>query len=531
MKRCQVLVARRCQVLVERSAAVARRAAARRCQVLVGNRCQVLVERSAAAARRCQVLVWVLGLLLVQGVAAAQEAEAGGGDPALDLGAAVELALRQNPALQAELARRDEVLGAVREVRADAFPDIDLVSSWSRARTPSLLNSRDFSDIIELFPGFQPEEQELWDVGVELTQTLYSGGKVRAAVELAELVVDVTDAQLATARLDTAQLAAEAFLEIQAARRAAEAVQSQDAVRRAALEVVEARFELGDATELERLRSRAALASVAPLIARAEGRHRVAATRLRVVLGLAEGELSVVEPRDVSLPGAPDLEALHHLAERHRPELMDLAFQLEALARQRTIEVAEGRPQVEFRGRYAHQSRLPENLDDDLFADWRATVALSWSLFDGGRRKGRLAQIDSQVEQLRWLIRDLDNAVHAQVTEAWTNYGAALERSRAAGLSLEAAAEARRVATESFREGVAIQADLIDAQDQEIQAELESVEAGWDSLVALVRLRRAVGLLPNEGFEGRSIEANDGVSDEGSDEEPEASREEVDHAP
>ena len=33
-----------------------------------------------------------------------------------------------------------------------------------------------------LFPDFEPGEQELWDVGVEATQTLYSGGKVRAGV-------------------------------------------------------------------------------------------------------------------------------------------------------------------------------------------------------------------------------------------------------------------------------------------------------------------------------------------------------------
>ena len=490
------------------------------------RRCQVLVsERRWPTLDRCQVLVWVLLLLVIPGSVGGQEMGEMGemAGPALDLAATVELALRQNPALQAELARRGEVLGAVEEVRADAYPEVDLVGSWGRSRSPSLLNSRDFSEIVELFPDFRPGEQELWDVGVEVTQTLYSGGKVRSAVELARLVVDVTEAQLATARLDTAQLAAEAFYELQAARRAAEAVRSQEAVRRAALDVVEARYDLGDATELERLRSRSALASVAPLVARADGRHRVAATRLRSILGLGDETLRVAEPRPSPLPTPPTLRELQSLAARHRPELADLRLQLEALAQQRTIEVADGRPQVEFRGRYAHQSRLPENLDDDLYADWRAMVSLSWSLFDGGRRKGRLAQIDSRVEQYRWLARDLESAVRSQVTESWTHYGAAIERARAAELALAAAAEARRVASESFRAGVAIQADLIGAQDQEIQAELESVAAGWDALVALVRLRRAVGLLPAEAFTGMIIE--------GFDVEPEAPGEEFDHAP
>ncbi len=63
------------------------------------------------------------------------------------------------------------------------------MTAWSRSRDPSLLNSRDFEDIVDLFPDFEPGEQELWDLAVEVSQPLYTSGKVRAAVDLAEWTV------------------------------------------------------------------------------------------------------------------------------------------------------------------------------------------------------------------------------------------------------------------------------------------------------------------------------------------------------
>ena len=427
----------------------------------------------------------------------------------LDLERVIERALRDNPALHAEAAQRDEVLGRVDEVRADAYPTVDLVASWSRSRNPSLLNSRDFEDIIELFPDFEPGEQELWDVGIEATQTLYSGGKVRAAIELAQLVVDVTDARFATARLDTGLRAAEALFELQAASQARDAVVAQETARRAALDVVQARYDLGDATELERLRAEASWVAVAPLLARAEGRIEVAGSRLRAVLDLPPATRFDVptpsgSPSSDGEVARPDLDTLRRLAAEYRPELADLRLQLEALTRQRTIEVADGRPRVEFRGRYGHQARRTDDLDDTLFADWRATVAMTLNLFDAGRRRGRLAQLDSQGERLRWLVRDLETSIEAQLTEAWADHGAALGRLRAAEVALRASAEARRVADESFREGVALQADLIGAQEQEIRAQLERVDARLAASVALARLHRVVGLLPHEPLDGGS---------------------------
>ena len=426
-----------------------------------------------------------------------------GGEPAapFDLGRIVELALHQNPALRAEATRRSEVAGGVAEVVADAWPQLDLVGSWGRSRNPALLNSPDFDEIVGQFPEFEPGEQELWDFGLELTQTLYSGGKVRAAVDLAKLVVDMTEAQIGTAELATALSAAESYFRLLQAQGELETIEIQRRSRRRSLEVVEGRLELGAATRLELLRARSALAAVEPSVTQIRGRVDVEKSRLRVALGLDAGTSIDVAPAEVELPEAPAFDDLLKVAHEHRPELTDLQLQTEALGRQELVTAADGRPQVELTGAYGRQVRLVDDFSDALFDNWRVSLGVTWSLFDGGRRKGQLAQLESRRQQLAFQLEDLENQVAREIEEALVAYRTARDRQRAADAAVQAAREARRVALESYRQGAAIQADLLDAQDEEVQAEFVLIDAFYEAWIQAARLLRAVGRLPTQSWE------------------------------
>ncbi|HEX6202176.1 MAG TPA: hypothetical protein VF100_04165, partial [Thermoanaerobaculia bacterium] len=56
------------------------------------------------------------------------------GPVTVDLAAAVEFALARNPALAASAERRREVAGGVREVRADARPQLSALASYGASR-------------------------------------------------------------------------------------------------------------------------------------------------------------------------------------------------------------------------------------------------------------------------------------------------------------------------------------------------------------------------------------------------------------
>ncbi|MEM8964360.1 MAG: TolC family protein, partial [Acidobacteriota bacterium] len=382
-------------------------------------------------------------------------------------------------------------------VAADAYPQVALVGGWSQARNPALLNSPDFEDFVDQIPGgFEPRSQETWDAAIEVTQPVYSGGKVRASIELAEVVAAIADAQIDDSQLDTALATAEAFYQLLAAERSLDVVAAQQRARQASLDVVEARYELGDATELERLRGRSALAEVAPELARAEGEVEVARSRLASLLALdPTTSIGVVSSVD-KLPEMVSHTELDKTVER--PDLIDLALQIDALEQESVVTRAEQRPQVDFELLYGRQARLIEDIEDPLFDNWRVALTVRWEFFDGGRRRAELAQLDSRREQATWRLRAREDAVALEIAEARTDYRAARATAEAADLAAEVAREASRVAAESFQLGVALQADLLDAQEQEIQADLSAVRAYYDALIASTRLSRALGKLPTE---------------------------------
>jgi outer membrane protein TolC len=489
--------------------------------------------RSATFLPRVRALLvaWLVGVSTLAAIPLGAQSERTFPAPlALDLATAIDRTLADNPGLRAIEERRGEVEAAIREARGSAFPDLALVSAWSRSRNPALLNSPDFEDILASFPEgsqFRPGTQELYRLVVELRQAIYTGGKLSAAVDLAEVAAAVTDAQIGTARLDAALASAEAYYRWLRARAALAALAAQIAARQEALAVVEARFELGDATRLEQLRAQTALAEIRPQVARAEGDAEVAEQELRARLGLpAETALTPAQPmpeaasEDASedavesaaegaaqdateLLAAPlaapsaDAETLTAQALATRPELADLGLQGDALALQARIEKADGRPQVDFNGSYGREVRLIEDLPDSLFDDWRLSIDLRWQLFDGGQRRGRVEQLESQQRQIAWQRRDLVQRVRLEIDRALTGYRAAWASWQASTVAAETAAEARRVATESYQEGLVLQADLLDAQQQEVLAELQRVDAYYAAWTEAARLQRALGRLPD----------------------------------
>jgi len=417
----------------------------------------------------------------------------------LDLARAVETTLRANPGLLSVEEIRSQVAGGIREARADAFPQLTLSSSWGQSRSPSFLNSSDFDEILGQFPGgsFEPSTQELSRAVVELKQPVWTFGKIRAAIDLAKIVGEATDAQIRTARLDAAFSTAEAYYRVQAAREGLATIESEREYRSRDLARIEDLLEIGEATQLEQLRAFSALAAVDPEVARRRGQVTIAEMRLRQLLDLPTDEPLELEPSSATLPAPPEIDRLVAAA-AGRPEIEDLVHQEDAYEVQQQITRADGLPRIDLSGYWGREVRLVTNLADPLYSSWAAALELSWPFFDGGRRRGQIAQFESQRRQIALRRAELEASIRLETDQARTNYATALSRAASAEIFAQAAAEAERVARATYEEGVATQTDLLDAQRNAVIAQVSAIEARYEALVEASRLSRAVGLLPTE---------------------------------
>ncbi len=415
---------------------------------------------------------------------------------------AVEAAIGQNLAYQAKRQESTTVRAGIREAFADAFPQLSLDYSYSESRNPALLNSPDFEDIIGQLPegSFEPAVQELHDVALTLHQPLFTWGRLGTGVKLARLAAEATDASVETAKLDTALKAAEAFYGLLEALDAVEVADRQIAFRDEALKVVKARYRLGEATKLELLRAEADRGRIDPQRIRAKGNVELARSRLRRVMGRSPEALIRVARNLPPLEEPSPKELLLRAANRNRPELRQLDLTLDARSMQAKLTRKEGRPQISLNASYGRQVRLFDNFDDPLFDNWRASIDLTWSLFDGGRRRARMAKIRSQEDQIQLSIEDLKRSIETEIVARLVDYQTAVSEWKASRTVLDADREAARVALEAYRKGVAIQADLLDAEQREAESHLSEARTRYESHLAKARLKRSVGLLPMDAM-------------------------------
>ena len=192
----------------------------------------------------------------------------------------------------------------------------------------------------------------------------------------------------------------------------------------------------------------------------------------------------------------------------HRPELKAMEAAIRAKER---LRVAAKRElwlpdfSVEWNvDRYFMQDgegeRRHSPMDD---TDWTVGVYARIPLFEGGKRVAKARRLAQEVSKLETDRGSLEELVTQQVL-------AAINRTRASYPSIRLTRQAETAAkknldlvTDAYIQGLKTIIDLLDAQNQYLNAELDSANAVYDFLIDLMGVQRAMGeffiFLPNEG--------------------------------
>jgi len=122
---------------------------------------------------------------------------------------------------------------------------------------------------------------------------------------------------------------------------------------------------------------------------------------------------------------------------------------------------------------------------------WR--FGLSWTLFNGFQREQ--AQVSASVarDNAAAQAADARRQVNAQLTQQLTALSTASAQIGIAGANVEAATEARRVQQERYRVGAATLLDLLTAEANLTQAQVNQVQARYNYFIARAQLEALVG--------------------------------------
>ncbi|MBN2054145.1 TolC family protein [bacterium] len=421
----------------------------------------------------------------------------------LSLEEAIACSASRNPTVMIENEKRTEARSTIKSARSEAFPQIRLEAYTGKYMDPGLLNSSSFSDFGDI-PGFSlaPEAQRTSSMSVNLSQSLFTWGRIPSAIAIARLQIRNTDLALDIARLDIAAEVALAYYQVLLFEEQQEALTTAVATQREHVQITRDRFDVGDATRLDMLQAETAVKNLEPELIVAATRVKLARNGLNLLLDLdMEHQLQLTDSLRIDDgESIPPLVELQEAAIRRRPELRQIAVYTDMLKRQKKVVLSDLRPSLSLVGSWGYSVADEENLFKHDYESWSVGVSLSYPLFDGLRTNGSLGEIESRMRQQELTMHSAERAIELEVKSAYEDLIAARERCRAGKGALDQAREALRVARESYEIGVARQIEVLDSERYERQARLTLSVAKYDYLAAMIKLKHGTGLTLFQAF-------------------------------
>lgn len=415
------------------------------------------------------------------------------GTQPLTLADAIGIALENNYTIRKGRHDLEAAYGVVVQTRAIALPKLRAAGDYA---------ATDQTEDFPSFPGVPQinfENDQRWSANVRLIQSIYEGGRIKAALRSARLTRE-------QALLQHQAVIAEALLSVRTAYYDVLLGRHQITVQEASIALLEKelvdtrrRFDAGTVPQFNVLRAEVELASAQPRLIRARNTYRIAKNMLVHQLGhsvptnvwdnlpVELADKLEAEPFEIELPVALG-QALHW-----RPELAALG----RAERLRQLEIATAkagaRPSVQlFAGYGSRSSQFRDDLSRDI-SGWQAGAQVNWDIFDGWLTRGRVQQARALHDRARTEHEDTARQIELEVRIAHSSFTEAREVLESQRKVQEQAEEALRLANSRAAAGSGTQLDVLNAQTALTEARTTQIQAVRDYLVARARLVRAIG--------------------------------------
>ena len=433
----------------------------------------------------------VLGLLCLTGRLAAQET--------LSLPQAVQLALRQNKALQAS---KSTVKGSEAHTRGDRsgyYPTLNYNESATRSNNPvfafgSLLTQHQFgSENFQIGPLNRPNALDNFRSSLVAQQTLFNGGQTKHAIQASRILEQAASVDVQRTETEVTYDAVRAYLD--AVLSEAELKAAEEAVKSANADLQRAEnvHQAGMSTDADVLSIRVHLARVKEQRIRRTADLAIARAALNDALGQSlDEQYDLTTPLIRSSANSDPLQAFEKQAQDKRPEQLRMKYASDLASAQLGRERSALFPVISV------QAALEADRQTFVIrggANWTVAASLNWNLFNGFRDKEQIEEAHQNLLSAKAAQERMSSAVSLEVRRAWEEMQAAQERIVVSEVTVAQAQESLRITQNRYQAGLSTVADLLRTEAALLDSRTEYLSALHDQRIATVQLDVAAGRL------------------------------------
>jgi outer membrane protein len=332
-----------------------------------------------------------------------------------------------------------------------------------------------------------------FNYGATITQTLFNGFQTANKTRQAESQVLAARATLAATAQTVLLNAATAYMNLlrdtailDLQRRNVEVLQEQ-------LRQTRDRFNVGEVTRTDVAQSESRLASGRSQVLVAEANYKASAATYRQVIGVDPSKLTPGSPVDRFSPRS--LAASVAVGTGSHPSVRTAQYNVDAALL--AVKVAEGQllPTLSVQGSYQKNYMAVGTLN--TIESYNASVlgTLSVPIYQGGAEYSVIRQAKETLGQKRLDFETERDRVRQKVVESWGKLEAAKANIDATQAQVQASEIALNGVREEARVGQRTTLDVLNAQQELVNARVALVTAQRDRVVASYTLLEAVGRL------------------------------------
>lgn len=403
-------------------------------------------------------------------------------------------AYQNNPGLNSQRAAVRAIDEGVPQALSGYRPKISINASGGEQSlsTTSKATSANGSPTYATLSGYNSP----FGVGITATQTLFNGFQTANRTRAAESQVLASRADLRSAVQTLLLSAATAYMNLlrdtailDLQRRNVEVLQEQ-------LRQTRDRFNVGEVTRTDVAQSEARLAAGRSQVLSAEANYKSSVATYRQVIGTNPGRLQPGTPVDRFSPQS--LAGAILVGTANNPAVTSAEYQIDAAELQ--VKVAEGAlyPNLSVQGTFQKDWLSPGNLS--AVESYNASLfgTLSVPIYQGGAEYSLVRQAKETLGQKRLDLDTAREAARQNVVQSWSQLEASKANVEATQSQVQAAALALNGVREEARVGQRTTLDILNAQQELVNARVALVTAQRDRVVASYTLLQAVGRLSPE---------------------------------
>jgi outer membrane protein TolC len=332
---------------------------------------------------------------------------------------------------------------------------------------------------------------------VQATQLIFKGGLVNKSIEMAGLREQLSELDLEKNKQDVKLLVISNYLDVYKILNQESVFQNNKKLAQERLKNIQKFYQQGMVTRNEVIRGELAIKNLDQGILTLANNRKILNYNLNIALGLpTDTEIVPIESL-VSKEAGIGIDYYIDLAHESNPQLRSAKTNIEMASKNIELIKTDQLPTLSGFGGYTLQRPITtRNPVLDMYSGgWQAGVSLSYNIDNLYKTKEKVKLGEIQKNQAGDAMTLTQQNVDMGVNAAYVKYQESIQQADILNDAKQLAEENYKITEAKYLNQLAVQAEMIDAQNQKLQSELDFANAEINVLYQYYNLLKSTGTL------------------------------------